>query len=120
MNSDHWDRIYTHKRPDEMSWHTENLSLSQSLVTRYSVPSQRVIDIGGGISPLPKALIALGYTRLAVADISRQALDRAASALGSQSTPVEWLCVDVAAGDLDLGPVDVWHDRAVMHFLVDP
>ena len=120
MTAQHWDAVYGSKLATDLSWHAESLDKSFDLITKYSTESDRVIDVGGGISPLPAQLINRGYRCVAVADISHAALERAAAQLGDRASAVEWICADVASPDSDFGAATVWHDRAVFHFLVDP
>ena len=71
--------------------------------------------LGGGTSPLAGRLLDRGYA-VTVLDISQAAIDRARERLGTRASGVEWIVADVTAGP-DLGNFDVWHDRAVFHFL---
>jgi SAM-dependent methyltransferase len=78
-----------------------------------------VVDVGGGASRLVDHLVIRHLTRLAVLDISGRALGIARNRLGDAARGVEWIEADVTnAGDI--GQFDVWHDRAVFHFLTDP
>jgi ubiquinone/menaquinone biosynthesis C-methylase UbiE len=77
-----------------------------------------IVDIGGGRSRLIDALVAKRLTCLAVLDISHEALDQARRRLGAVSTAVTWIEADVT-GSWSLPPVDIWHDRAVFHFLTE-
>jgi hypothetical protein len=77
-----------------------------------------VLDVGGGDSRLVDALLARGLTCLAVLDVSGAALRRTRKRLGAAACGVQWIEADVA-GDWTAPPVDVWHDRAVFHFLTD-
>jgi len=77
-----------------------------------------LIDIGGGDSRLVDTLVARGVTCLSVLDVSEAALDRARTRLGDLGSSVTWIATDVTA-EWDIAPVDIWHDRAVFHFLVD-
>lgn len=64
-------------------------------------------------------LVDRGLPCVTVLDISVAALDRARERLGTRSSMVRWLRADVT-GDWCTDQVDVWHDRAVFHFLTDP
>jgi trans-aconitate methyltransferase len=78
-----------------------------------------VIDVGGGDSRVVDALVARGLDCVAVLDVSETALRRAQARLGAAARLVTWIEADVT-GDWTLKPVDIWHDRAVFHFLVTP
>lgn len=83
-------------------------------------PTSRVVDIGGGDSRLVDALVNLRLTHIAILDVSRTALDRARARLGPAASHVVWIAADVTDPHWQVEPVDIWHDRAVFHFLVDP
>jgi len=75
-----------------------------------------VIDIGGGDSRLVDHLVARGVRCVTILDISGAALRRAAERLPGAS--VTWIEADVT-GSWTTPQVDLWHDRAVFHFLTD-
>jgi SAM-dependent methyltransferase len=81
--------------------------------------SGRIIDVGGGASVLVDRLLRRAWARIAVLDISEAALTKSRARLGDRSDRVEWIAADITAVE-DLGGFDVWHDRAVFHFLTDP
>ncbi len=117
MNSkEHWDSIYRSKGDDELSWTQAEPLLSLKLIGEAR-PSGRVIDLGGGRSVLAERLVDRGYT-VAVLDISEAALERNRNRLGAKANHIHWIAADVTAGP-SLGVFDVWHDRAVFHFLTD-
>ena len=77
-----------------------------------------IVDVGGGASLLVDRLLDAGYTDLKVVDVSSAALEVAQARLGERAAMVEWSVAD--ARDLQLTEkVDVWHDRAVFHFLIE-
>lgn len=118
MNSrEHWDNVYSNKRDSEVSWTQADPRLSLSLVTEVC-PKGSIIDVGGGNSVLVDRLLDAGYS-VAVLDISEAALARARARLGPRGDQVRWICADVT-GSPELGHLDVWHDRAVFHFLTRP
>jgi SAM-dependent methyltransferase len=109
----HWDRVYQAGGPD-LSWRQAEPEVSLALIGQVC-PQGRVIDIGGGTSPLPARLLDRGYA-VAVLDISPDALERARGLLGSRAGQVRWIAADVTRAP-DIGAFDVWHDRAAFHFL---
>ncbi|OJW17883.1 MAG: hypothetical protein BGO49_30820 [Planctomycetales bacterium 71-10] len=116
----HWEGVYSTKAADAVSWHQDIPRLSLELIRDALPPAGgRIVDVGGGASTLVDNLLALAPARLAVLDISATALDKARARLGDRAAGVEWIVADVAAAP-DLGAFDVWHDRAVFHFLTDP
>jgi SAM-dependent methyltransferase len=116
----HWDGVYRATPSTNLSWFQEHPALSLELITA-AVPDRdaRIVDVGGGDSLLVDHLLALGYGRITVLDIARSAIDRAQARLGKDADRVRWIVGDVMTID-GLGPCDVWHDRALFHFLVEP
>ena len=117
----HWERIYSHKAPEQVSWYAPHLETSLALIAQAAAsPSASIIDVGGGESTLVDDLISSGYGNITVLDISRVAIDASRNRLGTASERVRWLVADVTQTDLEPAAYDVWHDRAVFHFLTEP
>jgi SAM-dependent methyltransferase len=114
---DHWESVYASKTDAELSWTQPDPHLSLSLIAEVC-PSGHVIDVGGGTSLLAGKLLDLGYS-VTVLDISEAAVKRARERLGPRAGMIHWIVADVTASP-DLGSADVWHDRAVFHFLTNP
>lgn len=113
----HWEDIYTKKGPQEVSWFQAMPAVSLDLFSEYRVPKQaRIIDVGGGDSLLVDHLLDRGFTDVTVLDISGKALGKAQERLGARATQVQWIEADASSFDAPK-PFDVWHDRAVFHFL---
>jgi 2-polyprenyl-3-methyl-5-hydroxy-6-metoxy-1,4-benzoquinol methylase len=118
----HWEAVYGSRAPTELSWYqplpTRSLELLEQLGIRAS---SAIIDVGGGASTLVDALLDRGFDKLTVLDISHSALEHARTRLGARAASVEWMEADVTCADLGANALyDVWHDRAVFHFLTDP
>jgi 2-polyprenyl-3-methyl-5-hydroxy-6-metoxy-1,4-benzoquinol methylase len=114
----HWDKVYTSKAPDAVSWYRPHLETSLALIERAAGRrSASIIDVGGGESTLVDDLIARGYENITVLDISQTAIDVTKKRLGLMAEQVHWLVADITEPQLDHGAYDVWHDRAVFHFL---
>jgi 2-polyprenyl-3-methyl-5-hydroxy-6-metoxy-1,4-benzoquinol methylase len=116
-SKDHWESMYASKGDVEVSWTQTDPAVSLALIQEIC-PSGRVIDIGGGTSALAGRLLGSGYA-VAVVDISETAIRRARKQLGAMAEQIQWIAADATAVR-DLGRFDVWHDRAVFHFLTDP
>lgn len=115
----HWQQVYLTKPDAELSWFQAHPERSLAIIEAIAPPPRRAIDVGGGQSSLAGELLRLGVEEVTVLDISDAALERARARLGGDAGRVRWLAADVLdAADLD--PVDLWHDRAVFHFLTDP
>jgi len=118
---DHWDNVYTTKATDRVSWHTPHLGQSLQLIESVGLPpTAGIIDVGGGASTLPADLLDRGYTNLTVLDISGKALEEAQNGLAERASDVKWVVGDVTRAALPEAAYDLWHDRAVFHFLTDP
>lgn len=117
----HWDQVYETKAIDRVSWFAPHLSRSLELIEALGLPATAaIIDVGGGASTLPADLLAAGHRNLTVLDISPSALRAARTALGTRASDVTWIAGDVTSAPLPEGAYDLWHDRAVFHFLTDP
>jgi len=115
----HWESIYTDKSPLEVSWFQKEPRLSLQLITNTGLSTEAaIIDIGGGASVLIDHLFEHGFRHLAVLDISGTALSHAKQRLGSTAEQIEWFETDVTTF-VPPHPFDIWHDRAVLHFLTD-
>ena len=116
----HWESVYGKKAPTEVSWFRPHLDTSLSLIQRVaSERSAAIIDVGGGESTLVDDLLSIGYDNLAVLDISRVAMEHTEQRLGSAGSLVKWLVGDITEIGLAKQAYDVWHDRAVFHFLTE-
>lgn len=113
---EHWEGIYRSRNDQELSWLQTTPSLSLELITHYARPESRILDAGGGSSRLAEQLWSLGFHHLTVVDVSKEALGRARSRLTSSARTIRWRQVDLTV-DCALGRFDLWHDRAVFHFL---
>jgi SAM-dependent methyltransferase len=115
---EHWEQIYRAKAPDQLSWYSPHLSASLELIQRASVShSASIIDVGGGESTLVDDLLERGYRNITVLDISQAAIDANKKRLGKKAERVHWLTADITKFELEPARFDVWHDRAVFHFL---
>lgn len=115
----HWESIYGTKSTTEVSWYQREAKLSVDLIRRMAPKlSTAVLDVGGGASTLADSLVAHHYTNVAVLDIAANALAVAQARLGRDAGCVRWLAGDALALDLPDHSIDVWHDRAVFHFLL--
>lgn len=117
----HWDRVYSTSSPDAVSWYQPHATLSLDLIRRIGAgAATRVIDVGGGASTLVDDLLAGGSTEVTVLDISASALRVAQERLGAAAARVHWIAGDITKVELPPAAYDIWHDRAVFHFLTEP
>jgi len=116
----HWENVYTTKAPEAVSWYRLHLEKSLEIVERVAPDrSVAIIDVGGGESTLVDDLLARGYQNVAVLDVSPTAIDVAKRRLGRAADSVQWIVADITSVELPSSAYDVWHDRAVFHFLTE-
>jgi SAM-dependent methyltransferase len=116
----HWQAVYQRKPADSVSWYRPHLDTSLMLLRRAGLSSDsRVIDVGAGASTLVDDLLALGVAHVTVLDLSAQALALARARVGDRGDQVAWIPGDLLTTPLSLAGYDLWHDRAVLHFLTD-
>lgn len=114
----HWENVYQSKAVDEVSWYRPHLDVSLRLI-EDAAPDLGValIDVGGGEATLVDDLVTRGYRDVTVLDISQSAIEVAKTRLGSSAAPVHWIAGDITEVELEAARYDIWHDRAVFHFL---
>jgi SAM-dependent methyltransferase len=114
----HWEKIYQQRASDQVSWYRPHLETSLEQIDRAGTgPSASIIDVGAGESTLVDDLLGRGYANLTVLDISRAAIDATRARLVAKSNRVNWLVADITRAQLPTSAFEVWHDRAVFHFL---
>ena len=122
MNSNrktHWEKVYMKKTATKVSWYQAQPTVSLELIKAIGLNhSKRIIDVGGGVSVLVDKLLDEGFKDLTVMDISSKAIDYAKERLGKRAGNIIWLEADVIEFEFS-GKYDLWHDRAVFHFLTD-
>ena len=114
----HWENIYEKKNEDEVSWFQQIPNSSIKLIKSTGIVNPKIIDVGSGRSKLLKSLIDSGYNDLTYLDISEAALKKSKEFLGDQSNKVKWIAEDILNFKTE-EKFDVWHDRAVFHFLTE-
>lgn len=115
---DHWENVYRTRAVDEVSWYRPHLEVSLGLIEQATQgKGSAVIDVGGGEATLVDDLVARAYSDVTVLDISQAAIDVAKDRLGPAGTLVHWIAGDITTVELEAARYDVWHDRAVFHFL---
>lgn len=115
----HWESVHAENEDDDVSWTQREPATSLALLARCSAgPDVRIVDVGCGAGGLAVALVERGWRHVTGVDIAASAIRRAREKLGAQAAKAAWVVADVR----DLAAkhaFDVWHDRAVFHFLVD-
>jgi len=116
----HWETVYRTKAPEAVSWYAPHLDTSLALIERTATRDSAIIDVGGGEATLVDDLLARDYRDLSVLDISAEAIRVARQRVGPHADKVHWLVADITQVSLPERRYDVWHDRAVFHFLLAP
>ena len=118
QSKDHWEKVYTTKEADNVSWFQAHAELSMRLI-RESCPRRdaAIIDVGGGASTLVDELLDDGYPNVTVLDLSSAALAESRRRLGVRGDTVRWMEADITCAEFEPHSFDLWHDRAVFHFL---
>jgi len=114
----HWEHIYETKAPTQVSWYQEHARFSLQYIRKTGIrKTDAIIDVGGGASTLVDDLVADGYQQISILDVSAVALQLARQRLGTRAVEVNWIEADITQADLPEQAYDLWHDRAVFHFL---
>ncbi|WP_019612532.1 class I SAM-dependent methyltransferase [Thioalkalivibrio sp. AKL7] len=117
----HWEDVYQTRATDAVGWYQAEARTSRALIRAVaSAPDAAIVDIGGGASVLVDELLAEGYRNLTVLDLSGAALEKARERVGECAAAVAWQEADVLEHAFPEAALDVWHDRAVFHFLTHP
>ncbi len=115
----HWQDVYASRSHTDVSWYQAEPTRSLEFIEASGVAKDgAIIDVGGGASTLVDHLLDRGYSRLTVLDIAAGALRQAQDRLGERANAVEWCAADVLSFRAERR-FALWHDRAVLHFLVD-
>jgi SAM-dependent methyltransferase len=117
---EHWEQVYSGNPPDRLGWYKPRLQTSLDWITELSLDANApIIDVGGGASTLVDDLLGRGHSAITVLDLAAPALQLIKARLGEKGSTVTLLCEDVTEIELDENAFELWHDRAVFHFLTD-
>lgn len=116
--TDHWNKAYE-AGERSVSWFQQEAGRSLELIDSVARQNAGLIDVGGGASHLVDGLLDRGFTDLTVLDLARAGIEIAERRLGARAQAVEWIVTDL----LEWRPRrrwEIWHDRAMLHFLTAP
>jgi SAM-dependent methyltransferase len=115
----HWEKVWTKEKPDEVGWFQETAEVSLGLIEASGIDrAAHILDVGGGASKLVDGLLDRGFENVGVLDLSGSAMGHTRDRLGQRSELVTWTAADVTTYRAT-HPIDLWHDRAVLHFLTE-
>lgn len=119
----HWENIYAKKQIETLGWYEENPAPSLKLIHQCKLHSNAsILNVGSGASTLVDELLRAGYSKLIANDLSQEALQKLKNRLGQDlSSRVRWIVDDLSHPEVlpSLKPIDLWHDRAVLHFFTE-
>ncbi len=120
---EHWDEIYEALDADELTWYEEIPEASIKLLSKCHInKDESILDVGAGASTFIDYLINQGFSNIIATDISEIALNKIKERLGEEkASPVRWRVDDITqpAHIQNLRDIALWHDRAVLHFLLE-
>jgi SAM-dependent methyltransferase len=120
-SQDHWEAVYATKPTEQLGWYKPHLYTSLNWIKELSLSKDsKIIDIGAGVSTLVDDLLGEGYQAITLLELSKQALSSVKTRLGDRAELVTWFEKDITSFKLPTDRYDLWHDRAVFHFLTDP
>ena len=114
-----WNNVYKTKPLQAVSWYSEKLPVSFNLI-RTLCPSQEahIIDVGAGRSLLVDQLLDEHYENITLLDISDEAIQQTKQRLENRASKITALIGDITNYSFGFQKkFDLWHDRAVFHFL---
>jgi hypothetical protein len=117
----HWNKVYTNNPKEKLGWFETDLSPMLNLINQTKVTKEaRIINIGAGSTTLIDELINLNYSNLIATDISEIALKDLALRVGKEN--INTIVDDLTKPQLlkHIESVDLWIDRAVLHFFTNP
>lgn len=122
MSQNYWENVYQSKQVDQVSWYQQRDQKTLELIQSQNLsPDAKIIDVGSGASLLIDQLIEAGYKNLHVLDLSETALKATRERLsekGVDISQIHWQVADICTVLLEQQFFDLWHDRAVFHFMV--
>jgi SAM-dependent methyltransferase len=115
---EHWDNAYLTRPLEKLGWYEPHLETSLKWINELDLGhGANIVDVGGGASTLVDDLLIAGYRSITVVDLSPRSLQLASERLGERAELVTWLSVDITTSPLPTSHYDLWHDRAVFHFM---
>lgn len=122
IHASHWDKVYENTVTKNLGWYEDNPEPSMRLINLCNLDKQsKLLNVGAGATTLIDVLLREGYEHIIANDLSSHALEKLKERLGPEGGKVEWIVDDLTCPcDLnELGGIDLWHDRAVLHFFIE-
>jgi hypothetical protein len=115
----HWDHVYNKTKTEELGWYEEIPDPSVRLIKLCELNNDaRILNAGSGESILIDVLIKMGFDNIIANDLSSVALNKLKTRLNSDSNKIQYIVDDLTDSVYlkNIQPVDLWHDRAALHF----
>lgn len=117
----HWEEVYSTRPAEKMGWYEPHLQTSLSWIEELRLTEDApIIDVGGGVSTLVDELLNAGHLAITVLDISDKAMALVKARLGQKAETITWMSADITSVNMPEHYYELWHDRAVFHFLIEP
>ncbi|MFC1506028.1 methyltransferase domain-containing protein [Thermoproteota archaeon] len=120
---EHWNEVYESTEVKTLGWYEDKPTLCLRLLAKCNIEkSDPVLDVGAGASTFIDCLLDEEYANIIATDISEEALNKLKERLGvRKASKVKWIVDDISkpAYVYKLENIAVWHDRAVLHFLLE-
>jgi len=120
---EHWDNTYLNSSEEKLGWYETDLKPTLKMISKTDLPkTAKILNAGSGSSTLIDELLNLEYSNILATDISKISLENLKARLGNKSNKVEWIVDDLTKPTVlnNIEPVNLWIDRAVLHFLTEP
>ena len=115
----HWQRVYTGKASTDVSWFQPGPIVSTELLNTAGLQPHTWYSTSEAEIPASWTICWIAPSLYQRARHLRGTLARAQQRLGPRQAQVRWIEADVT-GEWTVPRVDIWHDRAVFHFLTEP
>jgi SAM-dependent methyltransferase len=118
----HWNIAYTKTEVHKLGWYEDNLEPSLQLIKKCNLNlDASILNVGAGATTLIDELLKHGYTNVIANDLSETALEKLKERLGDKKDAIKWVVDDLTKPTalINLDKIDLWHDRAVVHFFND-
>ena len=116
----HWNNAYKKAPTNSLGWYEENPAPSLKLISECKLPKDALLfNAGVGAATLIEILLNEGYNNIVVNDIASSALTELQNNLANyKNASIKFIVDDLTRPTelLKLKDVDLWHDRAVLHF----
>lgn len=119
--AEHWDKAYASNNIDRLGWYEEESKPSLYLIDQLNLsPNATILNVGAGNSTITDDLLSRGFKNIIATDISKIALDQLKSRI-SDNASIKYVVDDLTQPSVltQLSHIDLWYDRAVLHFLID-